>query len=216
MLNHETPPGVAFRVRCPLPLSRKLQITKMKLAPFSDDTFTGVKINGLTPIIKVGRGGRGAIWRCQCECGSFTTAFTAEIRSGQKKSCGCWNHKKGPKNKRWKGHGEIGSGYWGEVIFNAQSRKGRSIPFLITIEQAWNLFLKQERKCAISGLELKFNIDSTERTASLDRIESDKPYSIDNVWWVHKDINYMKMDLPMDRFMELVGKIYEYRNKLPR
>ena len=29
------------------------------------------------------------LWDCICDCGSKTTATTAQLRSGHKKSCGC-------------------------------------------------------------------------------------------------------------------------------
>ena len=40
-------------------------------------------------------------------------------------------------------------------------------------------------------------------TASLDRIDSSKGYTKSNIQWVHKDINKMKSDFSMLRFLEL-------------
>ena len=50
---------------------------------------------------------------------------------------------------------------------------------------------------------------SKNRTASLDRIDSNKGYTIDNVQWVHKDINKMKMDLEEDVFIDNCKLIIE-------
>ena len=33
------------------------------------------------------------IWNCLCDCGRTTTALAAELKSGHKKSCGCWRKK---------------------------------------------------------------------------------------------------------------------------
>ena len=33
-----------------------------------------------------------------------------------------------------------------------------------------------------------------------------------NVQWVHKDVNVMKWDLTIERFLDLVGKINQTRN----
>jgi len=41
------------------------------------------------------------------------------------------------------------------------------------------------------------------RTASLDRIDSTKNYTIDNIQWVHKDVNKMKMDFSQEYFIEM-------------
>lgn len=40
-------------------------------------------------------------------------------------------------------------------------------------------------------------------TASLDRIDGARGYVEGNVWWVHKDVNVMKMDLEVDYFVDL-------------
>lgn len=48
------------------------------------------------------------------------------------------------------------------------------------------------------------------RTASLDRIDSNGDYTIENVQWVHKDINLMKMNLPEDRFVTWCHKVSKH------
>lgn len=76
----------------------------------------------------------------------------------------------------------------------------------------WRLFLKQERKCALTDLLLTFEKQKRgEKTASLDRIDSSKGYVNGNVQWVHKDINWMKNRFSQERFIEmckLVAKKY--------
>jgi len=69
----------------------------------------------------------------------------------------------------------------------------------------WGLFLNQDRKCALSGLPLVFgaNHGKIEGTASLDRIDSSKGYTIDNVQWVHKIVNLMKQDSSDEEFVKM-------------
>jgi hypothetical protein len=72
----------------------------------------------------------------------------------------------------------------------------------------WELFLKQDRKCALSGLPIEFGTKGRELgTASLDRIDSTKGYTPENVQWLHKDINQMKMDLTEQKFIDLCKKV---------
>jgi hypothetical protein len=78
----------------------------------------------------------------------------------------------------------------------------------IIINMCWNLFLKQNRKCALSGIEIAFPKawgarSKTQITASLDRVDSNKGYIIGNVQWVHKQINTMKMDMSDAEFINL-------------
>ena len=45
------------------------------------------------------------------------------------------------------------------------------------------------------------------KTASLDRIDSNKGYTKDNVQFVHKDINWMKQDFEQNKFIEYCKKV---------
>jgi uncharacterized membrane-anchored protein len=63
-----------------------------------------------------------------------------------------------------------------------------------------DLFKKQNKKCALSGLDLTLDYN-LENTASLDRIDSNEGYIKDNVQWIHKKINKMKMELDQQEFI---------------
>lgn len=110
------------------------------------------------------------------------------------------------RNANWTGCGEISGAYWYGIQFRANRRK---LDFDITINYAWELFVKQDGKCAISGLPIQFweknssNADKKKQTASLDRIDSSKGYVVGNIQWVHKSINTIKMDLNQEEFIEL-------------
>lgn len=102
---------------------------------------------------------------------------------------------------KWTGYGEISGSYFCSLKHGAKSRQ---IKFLLTIEEIWNLFLFQNRKCGLTGLPLKFvsryHSDKLLQTASLDRIDSKKNYTINNVHWVHKRINYLKNVFNIEEF----------------
>lgn len=63
----------------------------------------------------------------------------------------------------------------------------------------------QGGKCAITGIPMKFYEKNRNHrdAASVDRIDSSKGYSKDNIHLVISSINIMKMDLPLDVFIEL-------------
>jgi uncharacterized protein (DUF983 family) len=114
---------------------------------------------------------------------------------------------KNQEHKGWRGYKEISRTYWNSVKTGARNR---NIPFNIKIEQVWNLYVKQNKKCKLSGLDIGF-IASKDNTASLDRIDSSKGYEINNVQWVHKDLNTMKWDLPQEKFIEMCKHVAEYQ-----
>lgn len=117
---------------------------------------------------------------------------------------------------KWKGHEEIAGTRWSSYQKGAEAR---GFVFDITIEYAWELFLKQDRKCAISGAPIDFDmsLDNLRKyghqagLASLDRIDSKQGYVVGNVQWVHKSVNRMKMDLQEEDFFRIVKQIYEYK-----
>lgn len=156
-----------------------------------------------------------SVCRCLCECGREVVVYGRYLRSGHKRSCGCLARRKGNENPHWKGHGEISSTFWSSIKSGAEHGRARNIKFEITIEQAWELFIKQNRRCALTGLPLTFPTKSRryntyDGTASLDRIDSTKDYTIDNVQWVHKIVNLMKFDLNQDQFLRWCRRIVDH------
>lgn len=83
--------------------------------------------------------------------------------------------------------------------------ESRNIYFDISVEDILGLWNKQNGLCALSGIELKNNEDIF--NASLDRIDSDKEYTIDNIQLVLKEVNYMKQSLSQEYFINLCKKI---------
>ena len=86
------------------------------------------------------------------------------------------------------------------------------------MKQVWKLYEKQQRQCALTGFLIDFGQENVslrkyEGTASLDRIDSEKPYEIGNIQWVHKDVNYMKQWFTQERFFQVCKQVVEY-NKL--
>jgi hypothetical protein len=101
----------------------------------------------------------------------------------------------------WSGHGKISGTLFGKV---KQAALKRNLKFELTIFDLEELRKKQNGKCALTGEILEFGADFSKRsidiTASLDRIDSLKEYTIENVQWVHKDVNMMKRNYDNEYF----------------
>ena len=50
-------------------------------------------------------------------------------------------------------------------------------------------------------------------TASLDRIDSTRGYTVDNIQWIHKDLNRMKWNLPNDYFINICTLVANHNKK---
>jgi len=157
----------------------------------------------------------GPYYKCRCQCGNETTVRGYHLRTAKVKSCGCLCSETTSK-RTFKGTGEIFGWYWTKLKRHASER---NIPFNITIEFAWELYQRQNGKCAISGIPLKMNFrrwsrnDADDNTASLDRIDSSKPYEADNVQWVHKHINWMKNKFSQQYFIEVCREVTMFQNE---
>lgn len=147
-------------------------------------------------------------YTCQCECGNTCNVLLTHLRQGNTTSCGCDKTTTGARNVGWKGYKEISGTFWQHhIVRSATGDKGRRTPLelSISIKYAWELFIKQDKKCALSGLEIKFPDKQTDKswTASLDRIDSSKGYVEGNVQWVHKDVNIMKNKFNQEYFKKM-------------
>lgn len=154
-------------------------------------------------------------YNCECECGNLIPCFYSSLQSGDSESCGC-NTKSRMSNKNWKGHGDISMTHFSRMRHQA---KQRGLEFSVTIEDIWQLFVQQGARCALSGQDIKFvrcdRVKGCDKsTASLDRIDNTKGYSIDNVQWLHKDVNIMKLDHTTEDFIRLCGLIFNHAKKI--
>lgn len=99
-------------------------------------------------------------------------------------------------------------------------RGNKIIEINLSIEDLYDLLIKQEFKCALTGIKLNvLHIQPGDSNASIDRIDSNKGYVKDNIQWVIKDVNKMKNDLNQDYFIHMCKLIaqnkYDHGNPDP-
>lgn len=154
------------------------------------------------------------IWcECLCVCGVKIQKRMDAVITGRVLSCGCFGRSRpamnGKGNPAWKGAGELPSWH----VYN--SRKGadrRGLSFRVSKRFLWALFVKQGKRCALSGLPLNFGRISFphETSASLDRIDSALGYTRKNVQWVHKATNKIKRDVEQVAFIQMCRAIADW------
>lgn len=190
---------------------------------------------------KVGIKNNRSYFLVKCSCGKEQYVRSDILKSGSAKNCKfCHNKKNYDKNielglmnhlgyttGQHRGVGDLTKTHLSRIKLGA---KARNIEWSedLTIDYLWELFLKQDKKCALSGMDIclkkdihtpinnvKKNIDYTTFTASLDRIDSSKPYTKENVQWVHRNINIMKNSYNQDYFIDLCSKVINHANQQP-
>jgi hypothetical protein len=170
--------------------------------------FTGYRFDKLLVIGKVNENEKlnsRTKWKCICKCGRHTESLISNLLYRNIRSCGhC--------SVQAKKYEELHYEFFYRIKQNA-SKRGHE--FDLSIEYIWDLFIKQNRKCSISGLNITLrNKRDSKCSASIDRIDSTKGYIKGNVQWVHKLVNRMKMQLQDNEFIQLCNCIsYFQKNK---
>jgi len=147
--------------------------------------------------------------KCKCVCGveKNVEVYSLNIKG----TMGCYNcghSKKGNEHPNFRGYKEIPKKWFSRYT----SR--RKQPIDINIEDVYNLWVNQNKKCALSGVDISFNNNSPNQknyrcNASLDRIDSSKGYIKGNTQLLHKDINRMKSDFGENYFIKMCKLITE-------
>ena len=164
--------------------------------------------------------------KCSCNKEQFIRAYFLE--SGRQDCCKSCSQKRALENNisrqkflklRHEGIGNFTkTTYW--YFKNNAKRRNISWSEELTIEYLYELLLKQNKKCALTGLDIDLtesrnnsNVAFEFMTASLDRIDSSKGYEPNNVQWVHKDINRMKWAFPQNEFIEMCQLVVNHANQ---
>lgn len=122
--------------------------------------------------------------------------------------------------KRFSGYGEITGTF---MTYLKRKAKQANREFNLSSEYLWNLYLKQGRKCVLTGIPLNIsttinnqnNLDRSNMSASLDRIDCSKDYIEGNVQWIHKIINRMRGNLSVNDFIEWCRLVNDHANSEP-
>lgn len=172
--------------------------------------YAGQKFGKLTIISHKGYAQpnkKDSLWLCECECGRKKVTRIRTLKNGNTKTCGKCPKPKGNKHPCWRGCGDLS-----KDLFNSykNSASARNLKFDITIEYMWNIFIKQNGKCALTGWDIYFPPtyrQKTQKTASPDRIDNKKGYIKGNIQWIHQDVNYLKSNLDKEYFIKICSAV---------
>lgn len=169
--------------------------------------FTGVRYGDLVAVAphhveKKPNGVNGRwYWTFECDCGGSVVGIPNAIRSNKHQMCEDCRRASG--SWAWQGVGEFPGSHYREIYHSAQAR---GFTLEVTKDYLWDLYLKQDRRCAFTGWKIRFMSSYSrkhEKTASLDRIDSSVGYVEGNLQWVHRDVNKLKKNMGDARFIEL-------------
>jgi hypothetical protein len=138
----------------------------------------------------------------RCECGKEEWVRIHALR--QRKADLCLNCRaKGERSPTFGGYKDMPGRVMSRIKACASARKHTKNTIDFDAEFIYNLFHAQNGVCKITNIDLDWE------TASLDRIDSSKGYTKDNVQWVHRVVNKMKLNMRDDEFISWCKLIAE-------
>lgn len=89
----------------------------------------------------------------------------------------------------------------------SKSALSRGYSWELTPEEINEMYAEQDGLCALSGLSIGWSTAGWEHTASIDRINNEEGYYLDNIQLVHKKINMMRGSLTIAEFLEFCAAV---------
>lgn len=123
------------------------------------------------------------------------------------------------ENHRWTSTG-VGAVSGTLMTYLRRKAKERDLAFELTADQLWKLYNNQKGLCALSGVPITLtteinkqnNLNRNKMTASLDRINNNLSYTINNVQWIHKILNAMRRQYSVEEYIHWCTLVANHAN----
>lgn len=149
-------------------------------------------------------------WWCKCDCGVEKWIKGCNLRAGRAVSCGCgraehpdWGQKVIPKDSK----------YFFKNWYNIWKRKaiGVNREFTLKFEDLDFLYERQDGKCFYTGVPFILSKSSRnclyETNISLDRIDNEKGYTLENIVLCLKMVNISRNVYTQDDFISMCRQV---------
>jgi len=149
---------------------------------------------------------RNILWKCLCDCGNIVYLPGYTLKTGNTKSCGCWNRE---HNQLDTGQASLNRLYYRYK----RGAKSRKIPFTISIDEFYSVVVKQcfycgdlpEHEVKDGNKQFNGNIHYT----GIDRINNEVGYIAGNIVPCCSKCNYAKRDMSYNEFIAWARKLNE-------
>ncbi len=178
----------------------------------------GQKFSRLLVIEKAEHHSKRTAWKCQCYCGTIKVIKTEELRSGDTKSCGCWNDEQ--RSARAK---------------NMYSKNIKFLPHITTARKVWktrysdisfdDFYELSQQNCYYCGVapnnlqnaplcDKKSSLTARENGDfiynGLDRMDNTLGHTKENCVPCCKYCNYAKREQTQEEFKLWLVRIYKH------
>jgi hypothetical protein len=149
-----------------------------------------------------------AMWDVECECGVTKKMSTSTLSNPKLLSCGCEFNKRREEGFNKKEKGEANFNY---IFLSYKARaRNKKIDFELDKESFRNIIIQKCVYCHQFGknYRIKRSCNGTFVSNGIDRIDSSKGYTKDNIVPCCKRCNQMKNNLSLKDFLNHIKNIY--------
>ena len=148
--------------------------------------------------------------KCGKMCDYLRYHYAFQSYKLNKKCKSCSNKETDNCHRGW--HKGIRISWFNKFKISAECR---GLEFNIKMDDVAELIQKQNFKCALSGWDISFPETGVPQKcdASIDRIDSKKGYSIENIQITHKTINMIKNKYDNDFFIYVCKSVSKNANR---
>ena len=157
-------------------------------------------------------------WLCVCDCGNVASVLGHSMRSGHTRSCGCLGDEKRRERAGVMGQATAatrlpkGIGARRALLRRyKQAANKRDLKFQLSDEEAIQLFQSNCFYCGASPSNLWHTAGNGDYSYSgIDRMDSNKDYSVENCVSCCSVCNYAKMKMSAEDFIAWIFRASEY------
>lgn len=153
------------------------------------------------------RSGGHILWHCLCDCGKTVDVVGTNLIHGHTKSCGCLS----VENARnlFKGPEKVASMASLYRTYRISARK-RNLVFSIDKDNFYSLVIKPCHYCGAQPTQVvNYKNNGDFLYNGLDRLNSSRGYTLDNVVTCCKTCNYAKRSMTVDEFSSWINRVYD-------
>lgn len=150
---------------------------------------------------------RGATWTCRCDCGNEVAVTGHSLRTGNTESCGCLRVDRAFEKTSLPN----GVAAKNKAIRNMKSNaERRNIPWELEDDHVVALTQQNCHYCGIPPMHTSKARNGDFSYNGLDRVDSGRGYSSDNVVPCCIVCNNAKQTLSLSEFLDWVERVYQY------
>lgn len=178
--------------------------------------YTGSKFNKFTVVGLYGRVSTGrSWWVCRCECGNEKICRLDALKASVSKDCGCgeFSRRQSAAVEINRKMGRTGGLHKDISVYKANARN-RAVEWALTDQEATDLMLGSCHYCGIEpcgGVTTKM-LNKVPFRNGIDRVDSTKGYSLDNVVSCCAACNLGKGKMPAEDFLAWANRIAKHQD----